>query len=33
MQNAFIESAADVFTGVPHQFCQYHFSRKPCGAI
>ena len=33
MQKAFIESAADVFSGVPHQFCQYHFLKNVGNAI
>jgi len=33
MQKAFIESAAEVFPGVPHQFCQYHFLKNVGNAI
>jgi len=33
MQNAFIESVSEVFPGVPHQFCQYHFLKNVGNAI
>jgi len=33
MQNAIIESVSEVFPGVPHQFCQYHFLKNVGNAI
>lgn len=33
MQNAIIESVSEVFPGVHHQFCQYHFLKNVGKAI
>lgn len=33
MQKAIIESVSEVFSGVPHQFCQYHFLKNVGNAI
>ncbi len=33
MQKAIIESVAEVFSGVPHQYCQYHFLKNVGNAI
>ncbi len=33
MQKSIIESVAEVFPGVPHQYCQYHFLKNIGNAI
>lgn len=33
MQKSIIESVAEVFPGVPHQYCQYHFLKNVGNAI
>lgn len=33
MQKAIIESVAEVFPGIPHQYCQYHFLKNVGNAI
>ncbi len=33
MQDALISSVAEVFPGIPHQYCQYHFLKNVGNAI